>query len=371
MAVYILAPAIVFLAIPTCRWPAGFFGFCLVPEQVYRLIMGSSWFLIIPTAIFWSLKYFLPSLEQQKQVYMICLLNLGLILLCLPVSKYLCHGAFYANAKSITQSLDKQTVGVNYSPEDIQRFGELLPEPKSGKPALYSVRGDWAYLARCVYRKHVYGEPKCAPPDISVLDWYVKQYYQFSRQGNKRGMEIYKPYRDYGQYEFIDVQLPGDFPRDEKIFEHFPRLDKKSEMPVKVVSRTGTVGEITKRKCIYQSFRAHGKFSRVYLLLSTYGRDNTADITVKIKARDPAEKEALAAITVNASEIKDIAWYLFKFDPIEFDSRIPYFLTLESPGSCIGNAVTVYRSGRNVYKKGSLYINHKKTNYDLCVRIVK
>jgi len=116
----------------------------------------------------------------------------------------------------------------------------------------------------------------------------------------------------------------------------------------------GTVGEILSSKTFGQAFVSHHpNLCRIDVLLATYCRTNTCDLTFRLQAGYPAGEE-VAVITVKGDTVQDNKWHTFRFPPL-LDSRgRTYYLSLESPNATPGNALTAYLA-LGPYKLGGHY----------------
>jgi hypothetical protein len=105
----------------------------------------------------------------------------------------------------------------------------------------------------------------------------------------------------------------------------------------------GTVGEILPGKTFGQVFVSHQpNLCRVDVLLATYRRTNTCDLTFRLRAESPVGDE-LAMITVKGVTVQDNRWYTFRFPPLLDSKGRTYFFSIESANATPGNALTAYR----------------------------
>jgi len=104
----------------------------------------------------------------------------------------------------------------------------------------------------------------------------------------------------------------------------------------------GTVGEILPGKTFGQTFVSHQpNLCRIDVLLATYCRTNTCDLTFRLRVGSPGGEE-VATITVNGASVQDNKWHPFRFPPL-LDSRgRTYYFSLESANATPGNALTAY-----------------------------
>ncbi len=86
---------------------------------------------------------------------------------------------------------------------------------------------------------------------------------------------------------------------------------------------------------------ARDNWSALDVGLATFsGRSNTGDVVLHVR-EDVNAREDLRTVAVNASEIKDSDWHRFEFEPIKNSSSRTYYVSLTSPQSVEGDAVTV------------------------------
>lgn len=88
--------------------------------------------------------------------------------------------------------------------------------------------------------------------------------------------------------------------------------------------------------------------------LSNYsGRANTHDLILHIKESPTATRD-IRTVTINASQVADSDWNRFIFDPIPDSQGKTYYISLTSPESVLGNAITV-RYSKTDRKPGQMY----------------
>jgi hypothetical protein len=105
----------------------------------------------------------------------------------------------------------------------------------------------------------------------------------------------------------------------------------------------GTVGEILPGETFGQAFVSHQpNLCRIDVLLATYCRTNTCDLTFRLQAGFPASEE-VTVITVKGVSVQDNKWYTFRFPPILDSKGRTYHFSLESANATPGNALTAYR----------------------------
>lgn len=114
------------------------------------------------------------------------------------------------------------------------------------------------------------------------------------------------------------------------------------ESETEAISAGEPVGELVQGMELWQPFTAQGdEITSVSMLLSTYGRENTAHIVVEIV---DAEGEVLAHTELSGTEVVDNAVRTISFlQPVPVNSGERYELVLTSPDGAPGNAVTVWQ----------------------------
>jgi hypothetical protein len=106
---------------------------------------------------------------------------------------------------------------------------------------------------------------------------------------------------------------------------------------------------------------------RLDVTFCTYGRENTADVTLHIReAQEGAED--LVQTTFNASEVRDRAWHTFTFEPIPGSAGKSYFFYFHSPESTAGNALTLCGSEGDFYPHGNTWLGPASINADVAFR---
>ena len=106
-------------------------------------------------------------------------------------------------------------------------------------------------------------------------------------------------------------------------------------------SRVYTVGEIRGRRRITQTFTARRDgLYRVDLLVGTYGRINTRDVVLALWRSSDGHQVATARI--NAGQMLDRHYVSFTFSPQRDSGGKSYAISVESPTSVPGDAITLW-----------------------------
>lgn len=125
---------------------------------------------------------------------------------------------------------------------------------------------------------------------------------------------------------------------------------------------------------ISQSFVApHDNLNRVDILFQTYQRQNTHDVTLRLlevppNIANPLQGVERFKINFNAGDVSDQMWHTFFFPPIADSSGKTYLISLASPESSDGDAITVGGIERNVYERGSAFLGAVPVPADLTFR---
>lgn len=104
---------------------------------------------------------------------------------------------------------------------------------------------------------------------------------------------------------------------------------------------------------------------RIDVLLATYGRRNTQDVTFHLK-ESPSSAEDLVSITFNASElVEDNKFRSFIFSPIADSARKGYYFSFTSPSSTPEDAITIWARNDEAYAEGMKFANGAPAQGDL------
>ena len=373
----ILTSATLFFFIPVIPGLNGLFALLTHSNVVYRFFYVSPWFLFVPIGIYLMMakKDQNRGFCNQKLIFISSAVFLSVVLL----SKSLPYSFFYRNCKSTFDSFEEKSVGCQYSREDIERLKKLIT--KEGKKAkgltpLYYIRGDWGSFLAVIPKVYVYNYNRITLPNFPNVVYYrqfVKLHKNKSEDKNWKDYKRYHIYvdilKDFEGFEVINIEFPANFPRDEKIFEEFPLLERPYDKVVIVEKANSFSGGISSNQEIIQSLKPVGRVARIQLC---FHKPEKATKDVFLKVQEKESSKTFAELKINASEIRDKKWHTFKFpDYVYLNPKKTYYLVLESPESYPGNSVSVYLGDGKQYKNGELYINGKKTGMDLCMKIWK
>lgn len=132
--------------------------------------------------------------------------------------------------------------------------------------------------------------------------------------------------------------------------------------------------EIREERIISQSFIApRAGLNRIDLFLETYNRQNTGDVFLRLLEVPPGQANPLAGREIfqtvfNAAAVQDRAWRAFTFPQLPDSAGKTYLLTLASPGSVAGNAITVGGVERDLYPPGGAFLGPVPVAADIAFR---
>lgn len=132
--------------------------------------------------------------------------------------------------------------------------------------------------------------------------------------------------------------------------------------------------QIFGERIVSQSFVApRNGLNRIDLFFQTYQRPNTGDVTLHLLAlpdqvNNPLEGSELYRMTFNAATVSNQSWRTFSFPPLADSAGQTYVITLQSPNSTDGNAITVGGIERNVYLPGLAYVGSTPVDADIAFR---
>ncbi|MFH1654808.1 MAG: hypothetical protein ABIE74_12260 [Pseudomonadota bacterium] len=174
-------------------------------QIVWRFYYGSAWFVILPVFVF----AILPDKSAVKRHVYMSVSMIGMTATAFVASHYLFYGSLFGNTMSLLNSFGergKQNNDIQYSSGAMDALKEIIDKNDinvKGKTNIFYIRGDLAPIVRGVFRKYVYSNRTV----------------QFSKASFYPRAEAYK-------YNLIDIDLPRDFPKDEKSVSYFS-LEKR------------------------------------------------------------------------------------------------------------------------------------------------
>lgn len=132
--------------------------------------------------------------------------------------------------------------------------------------------------------------------------------------------------------------------------------------------------QIWGEQAVSQSFIApHNDLNRVEILLLTYGRKNTHEVTWRLLevpegAESSLQGVELFSMTFDAATVRDQGWRTFNFPKIPDSAGKTYLIVLQSPTSEPGNAVTVGGIDKDIYAPGSAFFGPTPVSADITFR---
>lgn len=132
--------------------------------------------------------------------------------------------------------------------------------------------------------------------------------------------------------------------------------------------------EILGERVIGQSFVApYDRLSQIDLLLQTYGRRNTHEVTFHLLDISNAPDTPLQGIelfksSINAGEVSDGSWHSFVIPEITDSAGKHFFVLLESPTSQAGDAITIGGIDKDAYPAGSTFLGPVAVPADIAFR---
>jgi hypothetical protein len=106
---------------------------------------------------------------------------------------------------------------------------------------------------------------------------------------------------------------------------------------------------------------------RIDVVLRTYGRRNTHDVTFYLK-QSLDSPEVIYQETFDASEIRNNSWRTFEFPPIPDSAGRTFFFYFASPDSVKGDAITVGGALGDLYNGGNAYLGPVPADADMAFR---
>lgn len=143
---------------------------------------------------------------------------------------------------------------------------------------------------------------------------------------------------------------------------------------VSCTSDEGTVGNLLDGTTIRQTFTSsRNDITGFSLMMDTYFRRNDSHILVSFYDLEQSKAEPLRTWDILCTGIKnleDLEFYFAPDTPVLTDTKgKQYAIEVTSVGGTYEDSVTVHASQKDRYKGGSLSIDGKKTNRDLCFAV--
>jgi len=132
--------------------------------------------------------------------------------------------------------------------------------------------------------------------------------------------------------------------------------------------------EIFGERVIGQSFVApYDRLNRIDLLLQTYGRRNTHEVTLHLldisdTPDTPLQGRDLFSTSLNAGDVSDGSWRSFVIPEITDSANKHFFILLTSPTSEPGDAITIGGIDKDAYPAGSTFLGPVAVPADIAFR---
>lgn len=120
--------------------------------------------------------------------------------------------------------------------------------------------------------------------------------------------------------------------------------------------------QIWGERLIGQSFVAsRNRLNRLDLFLQTYSRQNTQYVSLKLREVPSDLSNLLEGVEVfntnfSAATIRDKSWHTFTFPKLSTSAGKTYLITLQSPDSIDGDAITIGGIQQDVYPPGLAFV---------------
>ena len=132
--------------------------------------------------------------------------------------------------------------------------------------------------------------------------------------------------------------------------------------------------QIWGEQIISQSFVApRNNLNRVDIVFQTYQRQNSHEVTLRLLEAQLDSQNPLAGVelfktTFHAATVSDQSWRTFTFPPIANSAGKTYLITLQSPDSVEGDAITVGGIEQNIYQPGLAFLGPVPVRADITFR---
>ena len=130
-------------------------------------------------------------------------------------------------------------------------------------------------------------------------------------------------------------------------------------------------GELLDGHSFGQTFTPqHDGLSRVDLYTATYARENSQPVIFQISSAPSDDVAAgvpqeLVRVELGAAQISNSGPTVITFPPLPSTAGQTLYLSIESPGSVPGDAVTVYMEEEDVYPGGQFYMDGEASQGDI------
>lgn len=131
------------------------------------------------------------------------------------------------------------------------------------------------------------------------------------------------------------------------------------------ISPAELAGYITDEEAYYQSFRADKEIQKIGIRFATYNNDISGGYELRVYSN--ADNTLVSTGEINGSELINDAYYWITLDePLEQDIEYKFTVVCvnydELPQA---DTISYWRSGRDEYAEGALYVYDTETDYDI------
>ncbi|MDP2895101.1 MAG: hypothetical protein Q8Q12_00910 [bacterium] len=143
------------------------------------------------------------------------------------------------------------------------------------------------------------------------------------------------------------------------------------EVDVPMAATPIAAGEMRPGRQFGQTFVCKNNgLTRVEVLVATYAAEVPSGV-LKIHLRASVEEQGdIASISVPANTIKDNSYVALGFPSIRDSGGRSYYVMLEAQSIPMGYGLAVWRSEKDVYPEGMLYVDGQRQPQDVCFRAV-
>ena len=141
-------------------------------------------------------------------------------------------------------------------------------------------------------------------------------------------------------------------------------FDITALLPATAVPPQMVVGELSDGRSAAQSFRNEcGTILKVEVRLATYERVLRQPVILQLQ--DEATGRTISERTIDGPTVTDNAWAALPIDSLPGAQGKTYRIVISSPGSQLGDTVTVWRSATDVYPGGEAFVDGTALPADL------
>lgn len=135
-----------------------------------------------------------------------------------------------------------------------------------------------------------------------------------------------------------------------------PDISVKSELTLPEINGTTQVSQTFKSQC-------QGTIQNVELKFATFNRKNTHPVLIKLV--QIATGQVIASQVQPSSSLRDNKWFAIPLPPLKNTLDQTYRITVTSPESLPGNAISLWASTGDAYKAGQAFLDGKPTGKDI------